>query len=167
MEIEVTLSQNSLIHIRKIAANRHEAKALYIKNKGILTKPTKQTRLNEFLLHWTHKPHFIGLTGEFTYAYLTSQDIDLKIYDLRDTGFDVGRAEVKTSTWNGNDIELKIKKTEFYSKNPDLYVLMRSIEDKFETVYENIVRFNKIREEVVSKWPRTHIQMIVTEDKKK
>ena len=43
----------------------------------------------------------------------------------------------------------------------------RFVENKFETVYENIVRFNKIREEVGSKWPRTQIQMIVTEDTKR
>lgn len=43
----------------------------------------------------------------------------------------------------------------------------RFSKNTFEAVYQNIVRFKKVREEVGSKWPRTQIQMIVTEETKK
>ena len=135
MAIKLTCSKKQQEYLRTIAANRHEAKHIGIKNSGILTPQSRKTKLNDFLYHFTHKPHYIGVAGEFAYSVITCQDIDEKIYDIRDTGFDVGRAEIKTSTWGGEDIELKIKKTEYELKHPDKYVLMYLNENSFETIY--------------------------------
>lgn len=68
------------------------------------------------------------------YASAVGGRIDTNIYSVRDTGADIGDVEVKTSTWMGNDIELKVQKKHFETKKPSKYVLVRIDENAFRTV---------------------------------
>ena len=129
--MKVILNDCQVEFARELAKNRHEAKNISFKNSGILTNTKKTTLVEEYIYSREHKPHFLGLLGEIAFASTTGQKIDTKIYSVRDTGFDVGNVEIKTSTWMGGDIELKIKKKEFEQKHPDKYVLARIEENKF------------------------------------
>lgn len=132
MKIELTKEQ--IKFARELAKKRHEAKNIRFKNTGILTNISKTTLVEKYIYDKFHKPHFLGLLGEIAYALASDQKIDTQIYEVRDCGFDVGDVEVKTSTWMGNGIELKIKKQEFDTKFPSKYVLARIDENKFYIV---------------------------------
>lgn len=128
------LTDNEIEFAREFARKRHEAKNIFIKNTGILTNIYKKTLVEEYIYHKSHKPHFLGLLGEIAYAKFVGKKIDTNIYKIRDMGFDVDNVEIKTSTWKGSNIELKIKKNEFESKYPLKYVLVRVDENIFNIV---------------------------------
>lgn len=132
--MKINLTQEQLELAKELAKKRHEAKNIKFKNTGILTNTKKKSMVEEYIHDRTHKPHFLGILGEIAYALHTKQNIDTNIYEVRDTGFDVGSVEVKTSTWMGGGVELKIKKQEFISKTPEKYVLARIDENNFNTV---------------------------------
>jgi hypothetical protein len=76
--------------------------------------------------------HILGICSEIAYAKITNKKIDEKIYLIGDE-FDFYKIEIKTSTWKGSDIELKIKVKEFERKNPMAYILAR-IDKEYTTV---------------------------------
>ena len=132
--MKILLNDRQIEFARELAKRRHEAKNIRFKNSGILTDTNKTTLVEKYIYDKNHKPHFLGLLGEISYALVTDQKIDTAIYSVRDRGFDVGNVEIKTSTWRGNDIELKIKKEEFETKCPEKYVLVRVSENSFHIV---------------------------------
>ena len=77
-------------------------------------------------------PHILGVCAEIAYANLTNTKLDENIYAKGDdTDFD--GIEIKTSTWKGDDIELKVKTKEYVKKTPKAYVLAR-IDEEYKTV---------------------------------
>jgi hypothetical protein len=132
--VKVLLNDRQIEMARELAKKRHEAKDGSFRNSGILTDIKKKTLVEEYIYDRSHKPHFLGLLGEIAYAAMVGKKIDTKIYSIRDSGFDVGNAEIKTATRIGNDIELKIKQKEFHTKRPDNYVLVRVNEHYFTRV---------------------------------
>ena len=73
-------------------------------------------------------PHILGVCGEIAYSNITKRPIDENIYAKGDES-DFNGIDVKTSTWRGDDIELKVKMSEFIRKHPIAYVLARIDED--------------------------------------
>ena len=132
--LKVVLDDCQIEFARELAQRRHEAKNISFKNSGILTDTNKTTLVEKYIYDKRHKPHFLGLLGEMAYALVTGQQVDTKIYSVRDSGFDVGDVEVKTSTWRGPTIELKIKQREFETKRPSKYVLARADETTFNVI---------------------------------
>lgn len=77
-------------------------------------------------------PHILGVCAEIAYANLTNKKLDEAIYEKGDeTDFD--GIEIKTSTWRGDDIELKVKAKEYAKKTPKAYVLAR-IDENYKSV---------------------------------
>lgn len=132
--MRIVLKNEQIKYAKELAKKRHEAKNIKFKNTGILTNTSKSTLVEKYIYDKSHKPHFLGLLGEMAYATVSKKNIDTNIYSVRDSGFDVGDAEVKTSTWMGKNIELKIKKNEFESKCPSKYILARIDENKFNVI---------------------------------
>lgn len=69
-------------------------------------------------------PHIIGVAAEIAYSVLVGVPIDKDLFPHGDT-CDFNGIEVKASTWQQADIELKIKHSEFEKKKPLAYVLAR------------------------------------------
>jgi hypothetical protein len=132
--MKVLLNDRQIEMAREFAQRRHEAKSGSFKNSGILTDIKKKTLVEEYIYDRLHKPHFLGLLGEMAYATAVGKKIDTKIYSVRDTGADVGEAEVKTSTFLGVGVELKILQKEFETKSPKKYILTRLNENRFNEV---------------------------------
>ena len=114
--INIAISEKELKGIYELAKKRHNAKDDSFRNTGILIPDPKSV----------YAPHTIGLLGEYAWGKHTRQEVDAKIYKVRDDGQDFHNTEVKTLTYFGSgEPELKIKKKEFASKTPRLYVLAR------------------------------------------
>ena len=97
-------------------------------------------------------PHMIGAIAELAYAFVTDQEIDRRIFDGGDS-VDFSGIEVKSSTWVGDDIELKIKKSEYERKKPIGYVLCRVDPENWTVEFMGCIdrkTFDKI------KYPRKH-----------
>lgn len=77
-------------------------------------------------------PHILGICAEIAYSDLLDRKFDENIYAKGDES-DFDGIELKTSTWKGNDIELKIKVSEFKRKHPKAYILAR-IDKDYTTV---------------------------------
>lgn len=76
--------------------------------------------------------HILGICAEIAYANITNRKLDENIYSRGDnTDFD--GIEIKTSTWTGDDIELKVRFSEYDRKKPDAYILAR-IDKNYKTV---------------------------------
>lgn len=73
-------------------------------------------------------PHRLGIAAEIVYSQLTGLPLDERIMSSGDTS-DFGGIEIKSATWMGEDIELKVKKTEYERKRPKIYVLARVAQD--------------------------------------
>jgi len=69
-------------------------------------------------------PHRYGLLGEIAIATICNIPIDENIYKHGDL-YDMNEIEVKSSTREGEDIELKVKCTEYGKKHPKIYILVR------------------------------------------
>jgi hypothetical protein len=131
----ITLEDKQIELAREWAKRRHEAKHISFKNKGMLVGRQKpKTLVEEYIYDKTHKAHFLGLLGEIAYAAAVGAKIDTQIYDVRDTGADVNGVEIKTSTFTGHGVELKIPQDEFKKKCPQKYVLARLNENLFNVV---------------------------------
>lgn len=79
-------------------------------------------------------PHILGIAGEIAYAALTNQKVDEEIYkENKGDLMDFDGIEIKTSTFTGEDIELKIPPAEYKRKHPRAYVLAR-IDDEYKKV---------------------------------
>ena len=114
--VTVKIEKHELSEISGMARQRHDAKDRSFRNTGILIPNPSSV----------YDPHTIGLLGEFAWGKHTNQSIDKKIYKVRDAGEDFADTEIKTITYAGHgEPELKIKKEEFISKKPKLYVLLR------------------------------------------
>lgn len=74
-------------------------------------------------------PHIIGATGEIAYARVIGGEIDMRIMSKGDQYDFPGGIEVKTSTWEGDDIELKAQVRLYEKKVPNKYVLVRVYKD--------------------------------------
>ncbi len=75
-------------------------------------------------------PHVIGVKSEIAYAKISGKMIDLSVYEFSGDSSDFDGIEIKTSTWRGDDIELKIKVSEFNRKRPIGYVLCRCLDNE-------------------------------------
>lgn len=84
----------------------------------------KTTRGN----HSSEEAHRIGIMAEIAYGDIVNEQIDTKIHPHGDSVDFVVR-EVRASTWKGEDIELKVKKSEYLRKTPEVYILTRVSED--------------------------------------
>ena len=114
--VTIKINKEELAYIYSLAKKRHNAKDESFRDTGILIPDPKSV----------YAPHTIGLLGEYAWGKHTHQQVDDQIYALRDEGEDFNNTEVKTLTYFGDgEPELKIKKKEFHSKKPDLYVLAR------------------------------------------
>jgi hypothetical protein len=148
--MKIQLSELQIKEAIELAAKRHESKGASFRNKNPFSY-SKDTKLEKALIDKTHKSHFLGILGEMAYAQLTNKQIDKNIYAVRDKGADVEDVEIKTSTWMGADVELKVKKEDFENKFPNKYVLARIDENNFSIV-ELIgeitrVNFDKVKRE--------------------
>ena len=76
--------------------------------------------------------HILGICAEIAYANITNRKLDENIYDIGDDS-DFDGIEIKTATWKGDDIELKIKSDEYKRKKPLAYILAR-IDENYTTV---------------------------------
>ena len=124
--ITINLTDDELSDIKSLAADRHDAKPVSFRNTGILIDNPSTV----------YAPHTVGLIGEYAWGKHTGQKIDSSIYDVRDDGEDFAGTEVKTITYTGSgEPELKIKKSEFLSKTPQLYVLARVNQDNLHQVH--------------------------------
>jgi hypothetical protein len=132
--MKIKLNSEQLEYAKNLASKRHESKNISFRNAHRLHKNLKKSKLDHYILHITHKAHFLGVLGEMAYAKIVNDKIDENIYEVRDTGADVGDVEVKTSTWKGNDIELKVQKNHFETKFPKKYVLVRIDENNFDEI---------------------------------
>lgn len=111
----INLTKQEVSFAKKLAKKRHNAKNTFIRNRGILMKEGS-----------VYDPHTIGLIGEMAYAKFSGEEIDEKIYAVRDKGQDFNQVEVKTITYFGEgEPELKIKQKEFETKKPETYILAR------------------------------------------
>ena len=123
--VKILISQKELKSIYSLAKKRHDSKDMSFRNTGILIKDPKSV----------YSPHSIGLLGEHAWGKHIGESVDRKIYKVRDDGEDFAGTEVKTITYFGKgEPELKIKKEEFHSKKPSLYVLARVDKKKLNTV---------------------------------
>ncbi len=121
----IQLTEKELTWCKEQAKKRHDKKDILFRNTGILMK-----EINSFYL-----PHVSGIIGEKAYGKLIGQEVDTDLYDIRDNGEDFEGVEVKTITYFGSgEPELKIKKREYLSKVPSLYVLARVSRDNLAKV---------------------------------
>tara|TARA_Y100000004_G_C8762459_1_gene347150 strand:+ start:93 stop:617 length:525 start_codon:yes stop_codon:yes gene_type:complete len=72
-------------------------------------------------------PHVIGVKAEIAYASVAGKTVNQDYFEFTGDQDDFDGIEVKTSTWRGEDIELKVKVSEYRRKNPIGYVLCRLI----------------------------------------
>ena len=122
--VQVNISNEELKGIYSLAKERHNAKDLSFRNSNILIDSQN-----------VYAPHAIGLIGEHAWGKHTNQSVDKNIYKVRDQGEDFTNTEVKTITYFGSgEPELKIKREEFHSKSPSLYVLARVNKKKLNMV---------------------------------
>lgn len=131
--MKIKLSDSEIDEAIQLAAKRHDAKNISFRNKNPFSY-SKDTALEKSLIDKTHKSHFLGILGEMAYAKYTNKEIDKTIYAVRDKGADVEDVEIKTATWMGADVELKVKKEDFETKFPKKYVLARIDENNFREV---------------------------------
>ena len=125
----IRLSEKELHAARLLASQRHEAKHVSVRDTGPRMTSKYKTALVNFIGDVRHKAHFLGLLGEMAYAKATGGEVN-------DHTGDVGKVEVKTSTWMGPDIDLKItqREVEDIENQPERYALMRVNESNFSNV---------------------------------
>jgi len=130
----IRLNDSQIKDLVQVGKSRHEAKDISfrnVSNHGLFKKYRENKDINLYGYDVTqrHLPHIAGVIGEYAYGKLIGEDIDRKIYSVRDDGVDFKNgAEVKTSTFYsglGRETELKIPKREYQERNPKLYVLAR------------------------------------------
>lgn len=73
-------------------------------------------------------PHILGISAEIIYSEITGIPLDERILSHGDDS-DFNGIEIKSATWLGDDIELKIKKKEYEKKSPIGYLLCRVDKD--------------------------------------
>jgi len=136
--MKVELTPEEVADASSLASQRHEAKHKSVRDTGAISRATiaKGTPLEDFIPDRRYRAHFIGLLGEIAYAKATGGEIDRNIYNSGDSHLgDVGRVEVKTATWMGPDVHLKITEKELAMENqPERYVLARVDEKDFHKV---------------------------------
>lgn len=69
-------------------------------------------------------PHVLGVAAEIAYSQLTGLPFNTRLLSGGDSS-DFPALEIKASTWKGDDIELKIKVSEYERKYPACYLLAR------------------------------------------
>lgn len=112
----IELTNEELQWCKSQAQKRHDKKDVLFRDTGILMRDIDSLYL----------PHISGIVGEKAYGKLIGKEVDTDLYDVRDNGEDFEGVEVKTITYFGSgEPELKIKKREYDSKTPRLYVLAR------------------------------------------
>ncbi len=94
----------------------------------------KEAKLRNIVCGYSNPetPHILGICAEIAYAKITNRKLDENLYAIGDYS-DFTGIEIKTSTWRGIDIELKVKISEFERKYPIAYVLAR-IDKNYTTV---------------------------------
>lgn len=68
--------------------------------------------------------HFIGNLGECAFSAITGVPMNEEVFSHGD-GIDFGTVEVKGSTWQRDNIELKVEIPEWHKKKAKYYVLTR------------------------------------------
>ena len=95
--------------------------------------------------------HVYGLYGEIAYSIATGQPWDRTITGTSGDLTDFDHIEIKTSTWPGADIELKVKQSEYIRKAPRHYILARLLLP--EVHFLGCIRRARFD---YMKYPRTH-----------
>jgi hypothetical protein len=130
----IRLNDSQIKDLVQVGKSRHEAKDISfrnVSNHGLFKKYKENKDINLYGYNVTqrHLPHIAGVIGEYAYGKFIGEDIDRKIYAVRDDGVDFKNgAEVKTSTFYSGlwgETELKIPKREYLERNPKLYILAR------------------------------------------
>jgi hypothetical protein len=146
---------------RFITHKGHQILAKYIGKRRTQAKPAS-IRYNDSDYHLSTSdrshPHIIGAACELAYAEITNQEPDLNFHPKGDI-IDFNGIEIKSSTYNGKDIELKVKVSEFQRKK-DLtkaYILCRTDEKISFVEFIGCIskeRFDKIKREKTYKFKR-------------
>ena len=125
--MKIKLTKKEKQDILELAKKRHDAKDRSFRNTSILSSDENKNKFNEkFSIDKNYMPHYTGLVGEYVWAKANNLQVDEEIYSVRDNGEDFKGTEVKTITYCGpGEPELKIKQSEYESKTPNLYVLVR------------------------------------------
>lgn len=134
--MKIKLSKDNLINIIELSKKRVEAKSSSVRRSN-------QNYKNDEVL-----PHIDGIVGEWAYSKLINYPINEEIYCHGDKE-DFPGIEVKTSTFKGKNVTLKIEKKKYQNRKPEYYVLMKY--DKISNEVEFIgsisrVKFDKIKE---------------------
>lgn len=74
-------------------------------------------------------PHREGTPAEVAFAGLYDLPLDMAVFEHGDWT-DFNGVELKTSTWSGPDIELKVTSREFDRKRAAVYVLARRVSER-------------------------------------
>jgi len=118
-----------LIHLSAEECDRYEEVAnrqCNAKIDGIREKDSDYHR-NQNLSDKSDRalPHRIGMLGSVAYGKHMGLFVDEKVFETHGDKEDFHNVEVKTSTWMGAGVELKIKVSEYNRKSPRKYVLAR------------------------------------------
>jgi hypothetical protein len=145
---------------QRYTASQGEIKlAKYLGKKRCDAKPIK-IRFNDSNYHSHNSKreysHQLGALCEIAYCSITNQEVDLSIYEHGDS-VDYNGVEVKGSTWPYEDIELKVKKSEYERKKllVEHYVLCR-VDPEFKWV-EFIGSITQKKFDEI-KYAKTHLQ---------
>ena len=76
----IKLSEKELREALDLAAQRHEAKHVSVRDTGPRMTSKYETKLVDFIGDIRYKPHFLGLLGEMAYAKATGGEINKEIY---------------------------------------------------------------------------------------
>ena len=122
----VRLTGKDLKRAATVGMGREDAKTV----AGWMPKNEEDlgNKIYKYIREPKHRAHYLGLLGELAYAKFVGGEINEEIYFNRgdDGRGDVGSAEVKASTWKGDDIDLKVTQREYNNKErPEKYVLVR------------------------------------------
>jgi hypothetical protein len=130
-------------YVYKLAKQRHDAKHKSFRNASQIVPEHRGNDFErQFKIEKEYMPHFLGLVGELAWSLYTGEPVDENIYSVRDGGEDFHGVEVKTITYSGDgEPELKIKVSEYESKRPEMYVLVKfDLSSKEVTILGTISR---------------------------
>ncbi len=121
--MKIKLNKKQIKYAIDLATKRHDSKNKSFRSKGTLINLDEKGFKD---IDKQYLPHLIGVIGELAWSIATGQKVDESIYSVRDPGQDFHETEIKTITYFGDgEPELKIKVSEYESKIPKLYVLVR------------------------------------------
>lgn len=155
--MEFKLTKKQLSYVYNLAKQRHNAKHKSFRNATQIVPEDKGNVFEkQFKIEKEYMPHFLGLVGELAWSLHTGEAVDENIYNVRDGGEDFKGIEVKTITYDGDgEPELKIKVSEYGSKTPEKYVLVKfDLKSKVVKILGTISRDSFDKEKKEKKYGR-------------